>query len=390
MGKKGYGKGSVEALLGLLPRQALEEIANQTGANRHVKRLEATLFFKLLLYGVLKSGRLSSRLLAYYYNSSFFKQLTGKGKHQTRHSSLSDRLKNLSPVFLREIFEHMKQRVEAAYPTPVRGQAYVLKQVDSTLIPVSASLLKEGMQVGKKSQSSAGKKQIKASLTLKEGLPFALRIFQERTYLSEDKALVEAMQSQPHAPHEVFVFDRGVSSRAFFDELQQQGKGFVGRLKADVRYRIEQQKACQGNILQDAVVYLRTGKEQWTQHPFRLLQVETPSEVLFLLTNLHELEAAQLAQLYKRRWEIEVFFKFLKQELRIEQLISYHKQAIENMLYVQLIASMLLLLYKRENKIESYRLARVQFEEELLETLCKQLTHPPLRKAKNHPSQLLI
>ena len=68
---------------------------------------------------------------------------------------------------------------------------------------------------------------------------------------------------------------------------------------------------------------------------------------ILVLTNDFELSAKDIADYYKKRWDIEVFFRFLKQELNLSHLVSLDKNGIEVMIYMTMICSMLLLIYKK-------------------------------------------
>jgi IS4 transposase len=86
-----------------------------------------------------------------------------------------------------------------------------------------------------------------------------------------------------------------------------------------------------------------------------------------------DVAAITITELYRKRWQIEVFFKFLKQHLGLEHLLSYEQKAIEVMLYVRLIAAMLILIYKQKNQLSSYKIAKEKFVAELEMQLIKQL-----------------
>jgi len=65
----------------------------------------------------------------------------------------------------------------------------------------------------------------------------------------------------------------------------------------------------------------------------------------------------EIADYYRKRWDIEVFFRFLKQELNLSHLVSMNKNGIEVMIYMTMIASMLLLIYKKVNDL-GYKTAK--------------------------------
>ena len=72
---------------------------------------------------------------------------------------------------------------------------------------------------------------------------------------------------------------------------------------------------------------------------------------IHLITNITTLSAEEIAQMYRRRWDIEVFFRFLKQELNFSHFLSLNENGIQVVLYMTLITAMLVMIYKRENQI---------------------------------------
>jgi len=70
-----------------------------------------------------------------------------------------------------------------------------------------------------------------------------------------------------------------------------------------------------------------------------------------LITNIIHLTTDEIAQMYRRRWDIEVFFRFLKQELNFSHFLSLNDNGIQVILYMTLITAMLVKIYKKENEI---------------------------------------
>lgn len=103
------------------------------------------------------------------------------------------------------------------------------------------------------------------------------------------------------------------------------------------------------------------------ERPFRLIVAKTKAEdskEFLFITNDFELTPKKVAKAYRRRWDIEVFFRFTKQELNVSHLVSLNTNGIEVMLYMTLIVAMLILPYKKANKI-GYRTAKRRFKLEL-------------------------
>jgi transposase len=364
----------VKKLLELLPKEKLEALAEQTQVDYQVKKLNGIVFFQLLLHGVLRHGRLSTRLLEHLYNSPVFKTVNKTKGHRTRHSSIADRLRSIKPEFFKAIFEHAHLQFAKQYKNVSSKEALQLLRFDSTMIAIGAGLIKEGMRAGQKPKDGPGKKQLKFTIGLKDELPSDVHLYTDQTYLSEDKAIGEAIQKSRNKSKSILVFDRGITSRQTFDRLEEEQDLFVTRLRTTVVYNfLEQHAYVKGRetpqlvFTEDIIVSLQARKGKQTAHNYRLIKADIKPEgrPIFFLTNIMNMDCEQIAEIYRKRWDIEVFFKFLKQELNAETLLSYNRNGIESLMYVRLIAAMLILLFKKKNNIEGYKIAKVIFESEL-------------------------
>lgn len=365
---------TVSKLLSYLPDEVIAEYVAHVQADKHVKKLPALLFFKLLLFGVLKSGRLSTRLLEHYYNSGQFSHLAGKGGHRTRHSSIADRLKALPPELFERLFGYVATVLfDKFFKAGGSSKGLAVRSFDSTMVAASAALLKEGMAVGQKPKEGPGKKQVKFSVSLCKGFPAEASVSGRQACLSEDVALGELVLKSRAADGQVLVFDRGVSKRDTYDGLTGSGRLFVTRINTggcyqQVEKRALKQKQTKTLCLQeDLLVRLKNRKGRWTAHAYRLIKAvsKESGEELWFLSNMDRASVGQITEIYRQRWQIEVFFKFLKQHLGLEHLLSYELRAIETMLYVRLIAAALILVYKKENGLSSYKIAKEKFTAEL-------------------------
>jgi len=86
---------------------------------------------------------------------------------------------------------------------------------------------------------------------------------------------------------------------------------------------------------------------------------------IYFLTNNSTFTSQQIADIYKKRWEIEVFFKFIKQYLNFSHLVSRNINGIKVMLYMTLISSILLTVYKKANNLKGYKIPKMKFAQEL-------------------------
>jgi len=91
------------------------------------------------------------------------------------------------------------------------------------------------------------------------------------------------------------------------------------------------------------------------------------------VTNILDLDAYLIAAFYKQRWEIELFFKFIKQNLNVKHLVSRNINGIKVMIYMTMILAILILAYKKLNKIIGYKIAKLKFEIDLDNTIIKEI-----------------
>jgi hypothetical protein len=372
---------SVSKLIKMIPKELIEEIGKEAGVDHQVKHLQGALMFQLFLFSILKSERLSTRLMEFFYNSSEFKAFSGKGGHTTRHSSIADRMKTMDCKYFEQILEKVGELLSHHFKKKHKKIAEILR-FDSTLVSIGAGLVNYGFQLGKRSIKNRGKNQIKFTIGLKDLIPIDAHLYTDKIYLSEDIALREAIVKSSHTEDSIVVFDRGLQKRQTFVEFEQTNISFVTRMNEYVKYEgIEVFKNIKGRktetllFEQDILVYLFDNQHKKIKIPFRLIKakiLQTNEPILFL-TNIRHLNAKEISDIYHRRWDIEVFFRFIKQELNFSNLVSYNENGIKVMLYMVLITAMLILVYKKVNKIEGYKIAKLEFTDKLQMEIVKEL-----------------
>jgi IS4 transposase len=117
-------------------------------------------------------------------------------------------------------------------------------------------------------------------------------------------------------PEDLLIFDRAYLDYAWLYRLHQGGVWFVTRLKTNSCYEVIQRQAASGPVLADQIIRLGSPQGQ-ACYPELLRRVhyrdpETGQKYAFL-TNRLDLAALEVAELYRRRWQIELFFKWIKQ-----------------------------------------------------------------------------
>jgi len=150
-------------------------------------------------------------------------------------------------------------------------------------------------------------------------------------------------QQQRFRPGTILIFDRGYVNLRWFAELTRQGVFFVTRLHNPANYEVLDQRAVptRGGIVSDQAIRFRKSARWKYRDALRLVVVQTPDRQLELLTNHGGLGATTVARIYKDRWQIQLFFKALKQNLRVKTFVGTSANALHTQIWTALIALLL-------------------------------------------------
>ena len=358
---------TAEELIEMLPEQVFHEIGQATHVDYKVQKLHGKLMFNLLLYGMLEEERLSLRTLEDTFHDPKFKFFFGLQPDSTiRYNSLSDRLATMPVNYFAEIYQVVYHIFSTHYDRRA-ALKYHIQRVDSTMVCEEARKLQAGMSVGRKKDC---KKQIKITLSLTDMFPSSFELFTSQSALSEDIAMPPELFKQVVQGREntIATFDRGLTSRKVYAQFNEQGKGFVTRLKEKSVYEVLEETAGIAGRVYGNLTYIAQQKVRFTQckeHHFRLLiAMNEEGQRLLFLSNCWELSFTELIDIYRKRWDIEVFFRFLKQELNLSHLVSMNENGLQIIIYMTLIVAMLLLVYKKKNQY-GYKTAKRRFRIEL-------------------------
>ncbi len=155
-------------------------------------------------------------------------------------------------------------------------------------------------------------------------------------------------QHQTFAPGTVLVFDKGYIDYAWLATLQRAGVNFVTRFKANTDYRVVERMTVptRGGVLADERITLE-GPKTHMRYPADLplrrivVQVADRDDPLIFLTNQVHWGPTTIARIYKDRWQIELFFKTLKQNLRVKTFVGTSRNALHIQIWTALIALLL-------------------------------------------------
>lgn len=179
------------------------------------------------------------------------------------------------------------------------------------------------------------------------------------TFVHITEAKVHDMNAMDDIPYEVgsfYIFDRGYNDYSRLYTIHRIGATFILRAKNNVKYkRLSWMRRLQPNVLSDSKIKF-TGpyKKDEYPEPLRLIKYwdeENKREFTFL-TNNFELTALEIAELYRQRWQIELFFKWLKQHLKIKHFYGTSLNAVKIQVYVAIITFCLVAIVQHDMKLE--------------------------------------
>lgn len=369
-----------QQLLSLVPAMVLEELAIETKVNRYAKKLQGEVIFKLLLHCLLTQKGNSLRGMSSAYEAVFFRFLN-RGLHKGRIaiSSISERLNTIEAGYFEKLYHYCVR----LYKQRIGKKAEELIRFDSTIVALSTKLLDIGYHL--KGGDAENYRQLKFTVGYSNGIAETVNFYTDQGHNSENLALREAILQQAEKNKKTIkVFDKGITARKTYDTLTQKDIVFVSLINSTAKHD-KMEPHSDGNNLTLETDTLKIISDQWCQlygegkkkAAYLVRRIEavrlSDKEVLTFITNTADLSAKEVTEIYKSRWTIEVFFRFIKQLLNFKHLLNRTENGIKVVLYVTMIAAVLLETYKRSNNMSGYKIPMLKFTADLEEEMIKKL-----------------
>jgi hypothetical protein len=365
----------VKELLNLIPQTTWDKLIKETNVNYKAKKLDGQLLFSLLLYSLVTTKNTSLRVMEQLFNSYLFKSIHSKPiANDVKYTSIGQRLASINYAF----FEKLYLDCINLFGSELTEKENRIIRFDSTLVSISAKLVDIGFVCG---GGQENKRQLKFTIGFSE-LAEYVSFYHESKFNSENVALKNSILNCKIKKDTIALFDRGIQARDTYDEFTDKNIVFITRINENHKFEQVKKNAIQTPVLHENLVIVEDStrrlfnrNKKLTKHSFRFIKAKnkkTNEEICFL-TNINYLTPQEISTIYKKRWEIEVFFKFLKQELNFSHLLSRNENGIKVVLYTTLILSILLTVYKKQNKLKGYKIPKLKFSLELEEEIIKHL-----------------
>jgi hypothetical protein len=266
----------------------------------------------------------------------------GKLKHlgmdgAPAHSTLAYANKNRPWQLYQDVFQNLLGRCQHEAQNHKRKFRFKNKllSIDGTMIELSLSVF-----------DWAAYKRTKGALKLHMVLDHDGYLPCYAVMTDGKESEMKVAKSMTFQPGTMLVFDRGYPDHDWWLSLTRSKVDFVTRLKDNVSYGVvsEREVPKGGNIIRDEVIVLTSQQEIGPQAQLRRIEVwvEERQETLVFVTNNFRLAASTIAAIYKERWQIELFFKALKQSLKIKTFVGTSENAVQIQIWTALIAMLLL------------------------------------------------
>lgn len=327
-------------LLQLIPRHVFDHLVD-SHAWQGPKPREFTYWSHLaaMLFGQW-SARQSLRDLVFSLNRHI-RKFYHLGLTAVKRSTLAEANEQRRAVIFENTYYKLYERISAELAV-LSPKAPEIKIIDSTTIELCAAVFPWA-------KFRTRKGAIKLHTILTGLLPQSVLVTDGKTHD------LRAVQDLHFQSGDLLIFDRPYLDYTWLYRLHQDGVWFVTRLKTNSCYEVIQESPAVGPVLADQIIRLSSPRGQ-ACYPELLRRVryqdpETGKEYVFL-TNCLDLAALQVAELYRRRWQVELFFKWIKQNLKIKAFYGTSKNAVLIQIWTALIAYLLLLWLKFKSKVD--------------------------------------
>ena len=333
-----------------LPRNAFDCLVKKHNADKYCKRFGHWDHLVAMIYAQL-SGVIGLRPLETAFNSHVAHHYH-LGTGCIKRATLADANETRKDIVFTDTVAWLMQQVSR----PLRKQSeQLLYLLDSTSITL------KGREFDRWTLSNRTRNTQGIKLHVLYAAPLHAPVWHSISAANVND--VEMAGEVPLQEGALYVFDKGYCDYNWWHRIDQAGAQFVTRFKRNAGLRVERERAipadAAGVVLQDRIVrfkYKHPGGHRINQYdkPLRCITIARLGKAtpLVLATNDLTSDALAIAQRYKERWDIELFFKWIKQHLKIKKFFGRTENAVRIQLLTALISYLLVALYKQTHGLK--------------------------------------
>lgn len=331
-------------VLQMFSRFEFQKAVKETGAEYHARGFSSWNHFVSMLFGQLCGQDSLRGIEAGLATQS--QNLYHIGVTPVRRSTLSYANEHRTYELFQKIFFQMLSKCQTVAPKHNFRFKNPLFSIDATVIDLCLSLYNWA-----KFRTTKGAIKLHVKLNHAGYLP---------TFAIVTTGNVNDQKTAWNIPLEkgdVAVFDKGYNGLQWLQTLENTGVYFVTRLRDNAVYRVVERREVSGagNISSDQTIEL-SGFYSKQKYPGRLRRIRSKDpktgKSVILVTNNFAWSPKTIAMIYKERWQVELFFKSLKQQLKVKSFVGTSPNALLSQLWIALIAYLLLSYLKFKSKFQ--------------------------------------
>lgn len=382
------GKYVFKQLMGFVSRYEFDKCVSRYDGNKRVRHLGCWQQFLSLAFGQL-THRQSLRDIVVCLRAQGPKLYHLGFRQPLARSTLADANKNRNWRIFADFSQHLIQEAVKLYGQESSEQSSLSQPIyalDSSLVLLCLNLF----FWAKYRKTTAGIK-IHTLLNVETAIP---HFFHITDGLTHDVNILREMDFEPGA---FYVMDRGYVNFEQLFRIDQSGAFFIVRAKKNLKFKRQSSNSKKGQetIVFDQLGYLTVyySRKAYPEK-IRCLKARDPetNQTIVLLTNHKKWTATQIAQCYRKRWQIELFFKWIKQHLRIKTFWGYSENAVLTQIYTALATYLIVAIVRKKLNIQHnlYEMLQILSVSPFQKTPLNQLfTDQSLQNSKNEDSNQL-
>ena len=332
--------------LRLLPRYEFQRIVNKYKGDYHTKHFKCWDHLASMMIAHIRQED-SLRDIDITLNAHATK-LYHIGIKQCPKSTLADANEHRDYRIYEEFAKTLMHRARREY-----AKTELALEVDSAIFALDASTVDLTLSLfpWAKFRKTKGAIKLHAMIDLRGNIPAFLTITDGKVHD------VKAAPQVPIEPEGIYVVDRAYVDFSWLWSINLTGAFFVTRLKKSIKWtRVLSHPVDKSLGLRSDQEILLAGKNTKSLYPKRLRRIsfrdETKERTLVFLTNNFVLPSETIAAIYKARWEIEIFFKWIKQNLRIKTFYGTSPNAVKTQIWIAMVVYLVLAILKERYHLD--------------------------------------
>lgn len=330
----------------LIPRHEFEKTVRSVAGNRYVKYFTCWQQFTVMLFAQI-TGKDSLRDI----HNTFLahtRKLYHIGLKAVKRSTLADANRKRDYHIYETLFYKVLEHCKSVTPKHKFRFKNKLYSIDTSVIDLCLSMFQWA-----KFRTTKGAIKLHCQLDHNGHIPSFI-------YLTDGKIhdVTAARSFLTPVPDSIYCMDRGYIDYKFLYSIEHVKAFFVTRAKDNMKYKVigQHSQPKKNTVISDEIVEL-TGFYQQQNYPkqLRLIKYWDSENEMFLvfLTNNFHLAAFTITQIYRARWQVETFFKWIKQNLKIKTFLGTSKNAVLSQVWIAMIYYLLLSYIKYQSKYKN-------------------------------------